>query len=171
MSNVFPPTVFAEDETVQLGSSFAFHTSFAVSDFDPDSEVVRYRFKDLNASAQSGFFSVKGVNQTQGVAFEVDAALLFEVFYNGSPLISSEKVSIEVFDGVFWSQIAFSTMFSVQPNLNIPIVTATDFSVMSTEGVDLKDLISAFDIDGYPILEYMIVDRLPNENGASCGEK
>ncbi len=163
--NNFPPTVFANDANVQLGSSIPFHVTFDVSDLDPDSEVVRYRFKDLNTLPQSGFFSVKGDNKTQGVAFEIDAALIFEVNYNAAPLISSEAVSIEVFDGEFWSQIAFSTMFSVQPNLNIPIVNATDFSVMSTETIKLGDVIDAFDIDGYPIEYYMVVDRMSNPNG------
>ncbi len=163
--NNFPPTVFVDDRTIQLVQFIPIHTAFTVSDIDPNSTVTRYRFRDSNTTAQSGFFSLSNVANPQGQVLEIDASLLFEVKYHAGAQISSESITIEAFDGKHWSLPGEGIMFSVQPNLSRPIVTVSNFDVLSTETVNMADVVSATDPDGYPILEYMFVDRLANVNG------
>jgi hypothetical protein len=82
--NNFPPSVTTQDSTVELGSDFALQGRFSVSDIDPGSVVTKYRFRDSNTAAQSGYFTLSGVRWQQGLALEVNAADLHKVSFGGA---------------------------------------------------------------------------------------
>lgn len=156
--NNFPPTVTVLDSTVQLGQEISLLGRFSVDDIDPDSEVLMFRFRDSNTSPQSGYFTYQGGPWQQGLVLEISSADLADVTYHAGAIIASESITIEAFDGEFWSAPAAATFFSVVPNESQPIVVGTDLVVTALELISVDNFVSAFDPDGYPILEYMFID-------------
>ena len=167
MSNNFPPTVQVTGGNVELGDTILLSSMFEVSDVDPDSVVTKIRFRDSSTAATSGVFidNVTGIAYGQGQVIEIDYSDLFRISYRAAPAIGGELISVEAFDGLFWSDPGTGTVFSVVPNTTPPTVVADDFSVVATELVSLAPLVDAFDPDGYPILEYMFVNRSQDVNG------
>ncbi len=163
--NNFPPFVSVFDSTVQLGQQISLAGRFSVSDIDPNPVVTRYRFRDSNTSPQSGYFRFRGQVWQQGLILEVSAADLVDVTYQSGAVVSSELITVEAFDGVFWSQPGSGTIFSVVPNVNPPVVTGSNVVVTALERVPVADFISAFDPDGFPILEYRFIDGSADPNG------
>lgn len=163
--NNFPPSVTVIDSTVELGSVITMDGRFTVDDIDPDSVVTRYRFRDSNTAAQSGYFLLDGVPWQQGLILEVDASDLHRVTYRSAAIISSELVTIEAYDGLFWSDPGAGTFYSVVPNVNPPVVVGSDISVVAFESVLVENFISAFDPDGYPIEEYWFIDGVADQFG------
>lgn len=163
--NNFPPSVTVLDTTVELGKDFGLQGRFSVSDIDPNSVVTKYRFRDSNTSAQSGYFTLDGVKWQQGLVLEINAADLHRVKYRSAALISSEFVTIQAFDGLFWSDPGAATFFSVVPNLDPPVVSGLNINVVALEAVRLSDFVSASDPNGYPILEYLVNDTSADPNG------
>ncbi|MCP4081122.1 MAG: hypothetical protein GY819_07540 [Planctomycetaceae bacterium] len=161
MSNNFPPTVQVTGGNVELGDTILLSSMFEVSDVDPDSEVTKIRFRDSSTAATSGVFidNVTGTAYAQGQVIEIDYSDLYRVSYRAAPTIGGELISVEAYDGLFWSEPGTGSVFSVVPNVNPPIVVADDFLVVATESVSLAPFVDAFDPDGYPILEYMFVNR------------
>lgn len=169
MSNNFPPTVDVQGANVEIGSSKLLGNMFTVSDVDPDSEVFRIRFRDSNTAPTSGYFfnNTTGQAYAQGQVIEIDYADLFQISYQSAPDINSELISVEAFDGLYWSNPGSGTVATVLPNINPPIVTVSDFNVVATEYIALSPFIDAYDPDGYPIQEYMFVNRSSDINGGA----
>ncbi len=163
--NNFPPTVTVLDSAVELGQEISVLGRFSVSDIDPNPQFTRFRFRDSSTSPQSGYFKFRGQVWQQGLVLEVSAADLADVTYHAGAIISSELVTIEAFDGVFWSTPAAGTFFSVVPNITPPVVEGSNLVVTALETVNVGDFISAYDPDGYPILEYMFIDGINDPNG------
>ena len=69
--NFFPPNVTAIASSVQIGSSLAFSSLIEASDLDGN-EIVSYRFRDNDAAATSGFFTIRGVRQPSNIFIEFD---------------------------------------------------------------------------------------------------
>ncbi len=163
--NNFPPTVTALNSTVQLDQEISMQGRFSVGDIDPGSVVTKYRFRDSNTAAQSGYFSFNGQRWQQGLVLEINASDLSKVKYHSAAIIGSELITIEAFDGLFWSSPGAATFFSVAPNVDPPIVSGSNVTVVALEFVRLSDFISASDPNGYPILEYLVNDTSADPNG------
>jgi serralysin len=159
MPNLFPPKVTVHDSVVELGKKISLASMFSVSDLDPNTTITKYRFRDNSGVAITGSFEINGVVQPANVWFEINAADLSKIFYRAGLVISSESISVEAFDGQFWSQTAVGNVFSVVPNVRVPIITAGNTSVLSSESLVINQLVSAVDPDGYPIQKYLFVDR------------
>ncbi len=162
MANNFPPTVFADNATVELNQTIAPNGRFTVDDVDPNSVVTRYRFRDSVTTPQSGYFTFDGVPWQQGTVLEVAAADLYRVRYRSAALISSELITIQAFDGVYWSDPGAATYFTVTPNIDPPVISGTNMSVAAMEFFKVSDFISAADPNGYPILNWLINDGVNN---------
>lgn len=167
MANNFPPTVTILGETVELGDTIALSQLFSVSDIDPNSVTTAFRFSDRGLANQTGRFSVNGTFVQQGLVIELPWDQLHTVRYHAGSVIGSELISVEVFDGLFWSDPGVGPVFSVTPNDDIPIAEGTNFSVVALETVSVAPFVSASDPDGYPILEYLFVDRSADIFGSS----
>jgi len=167
MANTFPPTVTITGANVQLGTSVLLSEMFSVADIDPDSFVSQFRFSDRSTNAQTGRFSVNGSFIQQGLVVQLPWDQLHTVRYHAGSVIGSELISVEAFDGMFWSDPGVGAIFSVVPNVSAPVATGTDFSVVALESVAMSPFVSATDPDGYPILEYLFVDRSADIFGSS----
>jgi hypothetical protein len=165
MANNFPPTVTVFGANVELGDSVLLSQVFSVSDVDPGSVVTRFRFRDSSTDPESGFFTFAGVPVQQGVVIEKPWSDLSQVRYHAGSVIGGELISVEAFDGLFWSDPGIGTMYSVQPNVTDPVAEGTDFSVVAFETIGISQFVSASDPDGYPITEYMFVNRSQDING------
>lgn len=169
MSNNFPPTVDVQGANVELGSSKLLATMFTVSDVDPDSEIFSIRFRDSNTAPTSGYFfnNTTGQVYAQGQVIQIDYADLYQISYQSAPDINSELISVEAYDGLFWSDPGSGTVSTVRPNANPPIVTVSNFNVVATEYIALSPFVDAYDPDGYPIQEFMFVNRSADINGGA----
>lgn len=165
MPNLFPPKVTVFDTPVQLEQDVAFSSLFSVADLDPGTVITKYRFRDNGSAATSGYFTLNGVKQAANVWIEIDASQINNVFFQSALIISSESIGIEAFDGLFWSDAAFGTIFSVEPNIRKPEIVAQNTSVLSSEGLLVSSFVSASDPDGYPIQKFLFVDRSFNQFG------
>ncbi len=159
MPNLFPPKVTVFTSFVELGKRLAFSSMFSVSDLDPVTTITRYRFRDNNGTAASGFFLQNGIRKASNVWFEIDASQLASVFFQSALIISNESITVEAFDGQFWSASSIGSVYSVVPNIRAPNVAASNTSILSTETLAVDGLVSATDPDGYPITKFLFVDR------------
>lgn len=165
MTNQFPPRVTIEDTSVELGRQFLFRNSISVEDLDPDSTVVRYRFRDNNATASSGFFVFQGERVDANIWFTVEASELNQLFYRAGLVISAESVGAQAFDGQFWSEGAFGIVATTSVNDMAPTVSLSNFNVLATEPIRIDQFIEASDANGDLIETYWLVDRRSNDNG------
>ncbi len=165
MANNFPPRVTVNNTDVQISQQFLIKNSLVVEDFDPDSEVVRYFFRDNDATLTSGYFIFKGVRVNPNIWFKVEESEINQLYYHAGLIESSETIGVQVFDGLFWSQAAFGVMTTTTLNDQRPNVTLQNFTVLSGEKVKFENFVSASDPNGDPIQFYRIVDRIGNANG------
>ncbi len=165
MPNLFPPKVTVKESFVELGKKLSLSSMFTVADLDPVTTITRYRFRDNSNVAASGFFTLDGVRQNAGVWIEIEASQLTSVFFQSALVISNESIGIEAFDGLHWSSSSFGSVFSVVPNIRRPLITATDASILSSEGLLVTNIVQSTDPDGYPITKYLFVDRSLNASG------
>ncbi|HMO15813.1 MAG TPA: M10 family metallopeptidase C-terminal domain-containing protein [Pirellulaceae bacterium] len=165
MSNNFPPRVTVQNSDIEITRRFLVANIISVDDFDPDSEVVRYFFRDNNATQSSGFFVFKGVRMAANVWFKVEAHELNQLFYNAGMIPSAETIGVMAYDGTFWSEAAFGLIRTVPLNDQRPIVTLQNVVVVADEKVRFSDFVSYSDPNGDPVQFYRIVDRSTNANG------
>ena len=163
MSNLFPPTVNANESVVEIGQQRAFHTLFEVSDID-NNDILKYRFRDNSNTSFGSFFTLNGVRQDANTWVEIDAAYLYEVKYNAALIEHSESFSVQVYDGK-WSNVDAAVIHTVTANSNAPVVSGAGGNVLETEIVRIEDFFTVTDLDDSPITNYYFVDRRLNQNG------
>lgn len=166
MSNLFPPSVSGIDSEVELNRSVRARTLFDYLDLDGN-PLQRVRFFDSNGANDSGYFTVNGVQQNAGEWFEVDVTDLDRVRYFSGLVVGNEVVNILAYDGEFWSSPASARISTVAPNLRPPEVTTTTSQVLGDENIMARDMFSATDFDGDPILRYRVRDQKSNRHSGS----
>ena len=162
--NLFPPKVTAVEQVVQLGSSVDGWSMFEYADLD-ENPIQKLRFRDNGEESFSGRFVLAGVTQAKQTWIEIDADLIDQLLYEAGYAISSETVSFQAYDGRFWSNVSAADIFTVAANLRPPEVVFTGQSILSSEAVQIMDLVETSDPDGYPITAYYVIDRSTNGNG------
>ena len=98
MPNIFPPKVTVFTSAVELGKRLAFSGMFSVADLDPLTTITRYRFRDNDGAAASGFFLHNGVRKAANVWFEIDASQLANVFFQSALIISNQLEKKSIFE-------------------------------------------------------------------------
>lgn len=165
MANIFRPNVTLLENRVEIGRKLAFRSMFTVSDFDQGSVVTKYRFRDNNLAAYSGFFTVAGVRQVAGAWIEVNASQVHTVRYNAGLIVGSESVSVQVFDGLFYSNVRAGQVATIIANTQRPTLTTTNGSVLSSETTQLGPLMTYSDPEGAPAAFYSVIDRSTRPDG------
>jgi serralysin len=162
--NLFPPKITAKTKFVQLGDTLTAWSMFDYADLD-NNPINRLRFRDNREDPTSGRFVLGGVEQAKQVWIEIEANFINSLIYEAGYAISSETVSFQAYDGNFWSAVSTADVFSVVANLRPPTVSFTGQAILSTEGVQIINMVQASDPDGYPISAYYVKDGYVNSNG------
>jgi serralysin len=131
--------------------------------FDADGDAaVRYEFQDLDASAQGGYFELRGLRVPSANWFSVTPAEIPQLRYRGGTFGRQvEGVSMRVFDGFSWSPVVSFQMATTAA----PVVSGNPVEVVAREKIRASSLFSYFDADGDAPFSYMFIDRRPNASG------
>jgi hypothetical protein len=95
------PVVSVQPFATGPGQAMPVERLFSVSDADGDA-VVTYRFWD--GGAGGGYFMVNGQQRGASQNIDVSAANLANAIYVGGSSNGSESLSVQVFDGLAWSE-------------------------------------------------------------------
>lgn len=166
MANFYPPTVTGIDQSVDIGRSLTASSLFEYFDFDGN-PADRYRFFDSNGGGDTGFFTVRGVQQNAGQWFEVAASDLGTVRYFAGNSVRNEIVNVLARDGERWSQPGVARIQSKEPNILPPTVETFDVSVLGSETILAAPMFSASDPEGDEIVRYRVRDQKFNANSGA----
>ncbi len=164
MPNLFPPLVNVISADVEIGKTIGLANLFSVIDLDQNTTITKYRFRDNSSYVGGGKFVMNGVTQASGLWIEIDASQLSNVYYKAGLIVSDETISIQAYDGKYWSPEASGILRTVIANVQPPVITATDGSVLGFEGLIVSSLFSATDPDGYAIQKYKFIDFNASSN-------
>lgn len=153
--NSAPPVLEMVDATARFNSTVPLAALFNWSDIDGDA-LQSFRFYDTGPSANSGFFSVNGVQQAAETWVNLPFDQLSTVQYTFSSQISSEEIRLVVNDGVFDSDVGISELSSI----GLPSIEATenDITVNTIERVAASSIINQTDV-GPTLTRYQIFDE------------
>lgn len=166
MANFYPPTVTGIDQSVDIGRSLTASSLFEYFDFDGN-PADRYRFFDSNGGGDTGFFTVRGVQQNAGQWFEVAASDLGTVRYFAGNSVRNEIVNVLARDGERWSQPGVARIQSEEPNILPPNVETFDVSVLGSETIVGSTMFSASDPEGDEVVRYRVRDQKRNGNSGA----
>lgn len=155
--NQFRPSVVAHARKVGVGDTIKARKLFATKDLDGD-PITRVRFFDSSGVATSGYFTVNGNRKRAQEWFELGMGAINSVKYHGGLLVGAERFSVQVYDGEFWSLVDSDTLSTVTSNRRLPIVNGDNGRVLAYESIQLQNLFTARDPDGYDITNYRIKD-------------
>ncbi len=165
MANQFPPRVSLNLNVVEVGERLTLASMLEVTDLDPDSTVTRYRIRDNGNAAYSGYFVVDGDRKQAGLWVNVTAAQLSSTYYQAALIADSESISVQVYDGLFWSNFDQDQVYTTSQNRFAPEVSVIPGSVLATEATMIQDFFTVTDREDNAILSYRFVDRATNANG------
>ena len=161
------PVVTGTDTVVQAGSSVNISDLINFSDADGNSDRF-YFIVDRSIGANGGQLAIRNETETlnpQATFLQVDASDLSQLQYD-APTVDgeSETISIQVFDGFAFSELAdFTITTSIQPQ----VIDNGLQELVTNERRAAADLFS-LDADteaANPIQSYFFVDRRINANG------
>lgn len=170
MSNFFDPSVTVNNGSVQIGFTITLASLLELNDIDGN-PIVEYRFRDNNAGATTGQFTVAGNVIDGNVWTTVDAADIGTVRYQAGLIEESESISVQVRDydadtnTYRWSNVSTGVIATLRANSRPPVVTLTDGEVLETEVTTIDHLVSYSDPDGFEAVGYYLVDRSNNARG------
>ena len=160
MQNTNPPLVQTEPNVVGINDTIQFSALFSVSDPDPMSEVTLYRFRDNGSGG--GNFEINGIRQATNTWIEITAAQLAAVTYRGGPVKASETFSVQVYDGLFFSNVGNGTITSGNTS---PVLTASAGRVAPFEFQRIDEQFNITDLDSDSAVRYQLIDRTTNADG------
>ena len=160
LENTSAPVVQAFDIDSRVNSVINFASMFSFTDADgiPPTTLSEVRFFDTGTEADSGFFTINGVQQQAGVWIAVDYDLVAAglVQYHVSARSDFELYRVTVNDGRFQSVLDTGEITAIAT----PVLTASqnDFSVDTIERIPIGNFISQTD-SGPPLVEYQVYDE------------
>ncbi len=156
------PIVTAADQTVLLGTTVELGDLFTVSDSDGDSPT-RLQIRDNNNNINSGYFTFNGVVQPPNTLLTYNYSDLNLLVYHSGTAITKEQIDIRVEAGGQWSDYAKFLLYTVKENLNRPVISVSDRTVVQSELISISDSVSFNDPDGYPVARWRVRDRNPGQ--------
>ena len=166
MANFFPPTVTGIDQSVDIGRSLTADSLFDYFDFDGN-PADRYRFFDGGFGGETGYFTVRGVQQNALQWFEVAASDLGTVRYYAGSEVQNETLNILARDGLNWSEPGVARIQTEEPNFLPPTVETNDVSVLGSEVIVGSTMFLASDPDGDEVVRYRVRDQKRNGNSGA----
>ncbi len=132
------------------------------SEVDPEGDaIMHYDIEDYQSDPTSGFFRVNGVAIPNGTQFRVAAEDLGSVEYVAGSRISREGFRVIATDinGDFSDATAgFGVIFTTRENITPPNVQNIPFTALANEATPIAPFVSAFDPDGFEIIQFSIRD-------------
>lgn len=152
--NFNPPVVSMRPAVVPVLERRQMSTLFTVTDQDDDSQVLLYQFRDNGIGA--GRLMIGNEVVPANTWREIPASQLNIATYQGAPEFAKETLSVRVYDGTFWSNVATGTITSGNVS---PQVEGRDGRVPANTLKPISSHINYFDGDGDRAIHYLIVDR------------
>ncbi len=153
------PIVEAEDFSVLSPELMPATEIFSA--FDPDGwPIATFRLRDRLDGAGKWWF--KGEQMEQGKLFNVPAAEIDQLFYQGANSATSEFVDIFALDGSQRSERR-TVRATTRPNFNRPVVFFDRLQVPRREEVDLFPMIRWADADGNTPKRIRLLDTSPQD--------
>lgn len=139
--------IFTGSNVTSVANEFIKVSSF-FSGYDPDGwPTVRYKFRDLNARSNSGYFVLDGVRMASNNWFYVRAEDFDKLDYFTGTTQTRENLLGRMFDGELWSPVARSN-FSTSPNRYRPVVNPLYIAKGASEEFQISELFTVSDRDG-----------------------
>lgn len=158
--NFNPPVVRMQPSVVPILQRRSLSDLFTVTDADPNSEILRYQIRDNGPGA--GQFLVGNEVVEPNSWREFPSSQLNVVTYKGAAAFAKETISIRAFDGLFWSNVATS---SITTGNVTPVLTAEPGRIAANDVMRIDKQITYSDGDGDPAIRYLFVDRQINADG------
>jgi serralysin len=154
------PLVNLPNNVVGINASVALNSLFTVSNITPGRSISVYRFRDNGVSG--GFFRLGAVNQPANQWIQIPSSQLGQVFYRGDSKKSTESISIQVWDGVEWSNVASAF---ISTGNSTPVLTVRNGYTSPLERVLISGQFTYFDADGDSAVRYTFRDLDASANG------
>jgi hypothetical protein len=120
--------------------------------------ATKYQFLDGGSDVSSGYFwSPSNPHHAAGVAFEVAASGLADVWVRGGTAGGSETMSVRAFDGIDWGPWDTFT-FTTTPN-SPPVAVVGDQTLSRNEWAQITSWLSFSDADGQPATKFQFYDN------------
>jgi hypothetical protein len=146
------PLVTLPNNVVSINGSVLSTSLFTVSNLGGQSVQV-YRFRDNGQGG--GYFTLSGSIQPAFQWFDVPSSIVNTVFYRGDSKKSVESISVQVWDGVNWSNIATANMATGNSR---PTLTVRNGVTDVLQRVFISGQFTYFDADGDPATTYTFMD-------------
>ena len=161
--NLNAPVVTTPDLNVRPGTVLPLDNLFGVTDFEGDS-IQSITFSDTDDDPTTGFFTVNGVQQSQGDPVTIPGNQIGTVNFVAPAGIVSEDIQITVNDGLLDSNVGTSTISTI----GLPAIEANnnDIQLDTIERVNLVSLITQTDL-GPNVTRVQVLDE--NTDNRSAG--
>ncbi|CAN7314325.1 M10 family metallopeptidase [Bradyrhizobium sp. LjRoot220] len=157
------PVSVASNQIVAKNATVAASSLFTVVDQDSDT-IAGYQFWDSTAGANSGHFSINGVQQAANVAIDVAGSQLSQVSFSAKAG-SVDDLWVRAFDGVSWSNWQ---PFSVSAPNHAPIATVGNLTASKGQEFSASQLFSVSDADaGDTVVKYQLWDSTVDSHSGS----
>ena len=161
--NLNAPVVTAPSLNVQPGTVLPLESLFGFTDAEGDS-LQSITFSDSDDDPVTGFFTINGVQQSQGDPITIPGNQIGLVNYVAPSGLNSEDIQISVNDGLLDSNVATATISTV----GVPTIVANsnDIQLDTIERVNLVSLITQTDL-GPNLTRVQVFDE--NTDNRSAG--
>jgi len=157
------PVSVASDQIVAKNATVAASSLFTVNDQDHDT-IAHYQFWDSTAAANSGHFSIDGVQQAANVAIDVAGSQLSHVSFSANAG-SVDDLWVRAFDGVTWSNWQ---EFHVSAPNHAPIASVANLTATKGQEFSASQLFSVTDADaGDAVVKYQLWDSTADSHSGS----
>lgn len=154
------PLVTLNNGVVAINGSIALSSLFSISNVTQGRTISIYRFRDNGVGG--GFFRLGAVNQPTGQWVQIPASQLSLVSYRGDSRKSTESISLQVWDGVEWSNVASSF---ISTGNSAPTLTVRNGYTAPLDRVLISPQFTYFDADADPAVRYTFRDLDDSPNG------
>ena len=166
MANLNAPEVTGIDNIIKVGDSLPISSFFSV--FDPDGdEIVEYSVKDDDGTVESSFLTLNGSVLAAGEFHTFDAEELANVRYHAGTVVGDETLRVRASDGIFNSNTAIASVFTVRENTTRPIMETQNMFSVANEFIKVSTFYNGYDPDGYPNVRMKFKDLNAKTNSGN----
>ena len=158
LTNTAPVISAASKNVGQSAWLRASELGISFSDADSDAPVT-YRITDGNGAASSARFWVQGggYSSVTGVPVTLTADQWANFWVQGGTDVSTDLITVQVFDGMEWSNTVSFNLNTRLPN-RAPVATPTQDGVKTGQSIAASSMLNVTDADSDPVVAYRFWD-------------